>query len=154
MRTLPSYLSDLRVVPLQELRSPEKSGGEGSFGLVCCLDGAAGTGEGGLTGGRDVGIRGRTTVGAGAVMSWVSCCSWAVRPTKVALMVVIAKLKDHPRWMFRKNLMEFFIGLLDYLYKFYRGYTTTNPQSHVLLEYSTITWPCHMMWLPKFPCYL
>jgi len=69
MRTLPSYLSDLRVVPLQELRSPEKSGGEGSFGLVCCLDGAAGTGEGGLTGGRDVGIRGGTTVGAGAVMS-------------------------------------------------------------------------------------
>jgi len=52
-----------------ELRLPEKSGGEGSFGLVCCLNGADGTGEGGLTGGGDVGIRGRTTVGAGAVMS-------------------------------------------------------------------------------------
>ena len=36
-----------------ELRSPEKSGGEGSFGLVRCLDRAAGTGEGGLTGGGD-----------------------------------------------------------------------------------------------------
>jgi len=49
-----------------ELRLPEKLGGEGSFGFVCCLDGI---GEGGLTGGRDVGIGGRATVGAGAVMS-------------------------------------------------------------------------------------
>jgi len=52
-----------------ELRSPEKSRGEESFGLVCCLDGAAGTGEGGLTGGGDRGIGGRATVGTGAVMS-------------------------------------------------------------------------------------
>jgi len=36
-----------------ELRSLEKSGGEGSFGLVCCLDRADRTGEGGLTGGSD-----------------------------------------------------------------------------------------------------
>jgi len=35
--------------------------------------------------------------------------------------------------------MEFFVGLLDYLYKFYRGYATTNPRSHVLLECSIIT---------------
>jgi len=49
-----------------ELCSPEKSGGEGSFGLVCCLDGTDGTGEGELTGGGDVGIGGRATVGAGA----------------------------------------------------------------------------------------
>ena len=52
-----------------ELHSLEKSGGEGSFGPVCCLDGAAGTGEGGLTGDGDRGIGGRVTVGAGAVMS-------------------------------------------------------------------------------------
>jgi len=52
-----------------ELRSPEKSGGEGSFGLVRCLDGAAGTREGGLTGGGDRGIGGGATVGTGAVMS-------------------------------------------------------------------------------------
>jgi len=52
-----------------ELRLLEKSRGEGSFGLVCCLDRAAGTGEGGLTGGGDMGIGGRATVGAGAVMS-------------------------------------------------------------------------------------
>jgi len=49
-----------------ELRSLEKSGGEGSLGLVHCLDRADGTGEGGLTGGEDVGIGGGATVGAGA----------------------------------------------------------------------------------------
>jgi len=52
-----------------ELHSPEKSGGEGSFGLVYCLDGVDRTGKGGLTGGGDMGIRGRATVGAGAVIS-------------------------------------------------------------------------------------
>ena len=49
-----------------EVRSPEKSGGEGSFGLVRCLVGADGTREGGLTGGGDVVNGGRATVGAGA----------------------------------------------------------------------------------------
>ena len=49
-----------------EVRSPEKSGREGSFGLVCCLVGADGTGEGGSTGGGDVVTGGRATVGAGA----------------------------------------------------------------------------------------
>jgi len=49
-----------------ELHSLEKSGGERSFGLVCCLDRVDGTGEGGLTGGRDMGIGGRATVGVGA----------------------------------------------------------------------------------------
>jgi len=52
-----------------ELCSPKKSRGEGSFGLVCCLDGVDGTGEGGLTGGGDRGIGGGATVGVGAVMS-------------------------------------------------------------------------------------
>jgi len=37
-----------------EVHSPEKSGREGSFGLVRCLVGADGTGEGGLTGGGDI----------------------------------------------------------------------------------------------------
>ena len=31
------------------------------------------------------------------------------------------------------------LNLLNYLYKFYCGYATTNPRSHVLLEGSTIT---------------
>jgi len=48
---------------------PEKSGGEGSFGLVCCLDGVDGTGEGGLTGSGNGGIGGGATIGTGAVMS-------------------------------------------------------------------------------------
>ena len=61
---------------MQELRKahpklhlPEKSGGEGSFGLVCCLDGVDGTGEEGLTGGGDMGIGGGATVGVEAVIS-------------------------------------------------------------------------------------
>jgi len=49
-----------------EVRSPEKSGGEGSFGLVRCLVRVDGTREGGLTGGGDVVTGGRATVGAGA----------------------------------------------------------------------------------------
>jgi len=35
------------------------------------------------------------------------CYRWAV-----------IALSDHPRWMFRKNSMEFFIGLVYYLYYF------------------------------------
>jgi len=61
-------MQELRKACL-ELRSPEKSGGEGSFGLVRCLDGTAGTGEEGLTGGGDGGIGGGATVGMGAIMS-------------------------------------------------------------------------------------
>jgi len=61
-------MQELRKVRL-ELCSPEKSGGEGSFGLVRCLDRADGTREGGLTGGRDMGIGGGATVRAGVVMS-------------------------------------------------------------------------------------
>jgi len=49
-----------------EVRSLEKSGGEGSFGLVRCLVGADRTGEGGLTGEGDVVIGGGATVGVGA----------------------------------------------------------------------------------------
>jgi len=48
-----------------ELCLPEKLGGEGSFGLARCLDGAAGAGEGGATRGGDMGIGGGATAGAG-----------------------------------------------------------------------------------------
>jgi len=61
-------VQELRKAHL-ELHLPEKSRGEGSFGLAHCLDKAAGAGEGGLTGGGDAGIVGRATVGAGAVSS-------------------------------------------------------------------------------------
>jgi len=49
-----------------EVHSLEKSGGEGSFGLVRCLVRVDGTGEGGSTGGGDVVTGGGATVGAGA----------------------------------------------------------------------------------------
>jgi len=49
-----------------EVRSLEKLGGEGSFGLVRYLVGADGTGEGGLTEEGDVVTGGGATVGAGA----------------------------------------------------------------------------------------
>jgi len=54
-----------------ELRSLKKSGEEGSFGLVRCLDRAAGVGEEGIAGGGDMGIGGGATAGAevGPVMS-------------------------------------------------------------------------------------
>jgi len=58
-------VQELRKAHL-ELRLPEKSRREGSFGLARYLDEVARAGEGGLTGGRDVGIGGGVTVGAGA----------------------------------------------------------------------------------------
>jgi len=70
---------------------------------------------------------------------------------------VIAKswwLMDHSRWVFRKNSMEFSVGLNYLLILLYKWLYTTSPRSHVLLECSTITWPCYMIWLHKFPCYL
>ena len=54
-------------------------------------------------------------------------------------------LRDHSRWVFRKNSMEFSVGfgyLLILLYKWLCPY------------YYTITWLCHMIWLPSPPCYL
>ena len=56
--------------------------------------------------------------------------------------------------MFKKNSMEFFIGLDYYLYLFYSGCTTTSLQSYDLPECSMVTWSCHMIWLPKLPYYL
>ena len=56
-------------------------------------------------------------------------------------------LSDHPRWMFKKNLIKFFIGLDFYLYYFYSG-CTLSPWSHVLLECSVITWLCYVTLVP------
>jgi len=71
-----------------ELRLPEKSGGERSFGLAHCLDRASETRGKKLIGGEGTDARDRAMVRVGAelVMSWVSCCSWAIRPTRVVLM--------------------------------------------------------------------
>jgi len=57
-------VQELRKAHL-ELHSPEKLGGEGSFGLARCLDEAAGAEEGGVTGEGDTGIGGGAMVDAG-----------------------------------------------------------------------------------------
>jgi len=64
------------------------------------------------------------------------------------------RLKDHSRWVFRKNSMEFSIGFDYLLILLYKWLCFTVTWSHVLLEHSMTTWPCHMTWLPEFPCYL
>jgi len=71
-----SSIQELRKACL-ELCLLEKSGREGSFGLACCLDEAAGAGEKGLTGGGDIGVGVGAAVSAGAelVISWVICCN-------------------------------------------------------------------------------
>ena len=48
-------------------------------------------------------------------------------------------------------------SLLDsttYLYYFTSGCTPITTWSHVPPEHSTVTWPCHVVWLSNFPCYL
>jgi len=69
-------VQELRKARL-ELHSPEKSGGEGSFGLARCLDEVARAEEGGVTRGGETGIGGGATVDTGVelVISWVICCS-------------------------------------------------------------------------------
>ena len=49
---------------------------------------------------------------------------------------------------------SFLLDWTTYLYYFYKWLYTTSPRSHVLLECSTITWPCHVIQLLKFLCYL
>jgi len=41
-----------------------------------------------------------------------------------------------------------------YLYYFTSGCTPIITQSHVLPEHSTVTWPCHVVWLSNLPYYL
>ena len=41
-----------------------------------------------------------------------------------------------------------------YLYYFTSGCTLLVHDHMSFLECSTITWPCHVIWLHKFPCYL
>ena len=60
-------------------------------------------------------------------------------------------LSDHPRWIFKKNSMEFFIGLQPYLYYYYSGCTLKSHDHMFFPECSMITWPCHMIltyWVP------
>ena len=72
-------------------------------------------------------------------------------------LVVIAEswwLRDHLRWVFRKNSMEFSVGFGYLLIHFYKWLCLYFTQSHILPEHSMITWPCHVIWFPNLPCYL
>jgi len=48
-------------------------------------------------------------------------------------------LSNHPRWMFKKNSMEFFIRLQPYLYYYYSGCTLESHDHMLLPECSMIT---------------
>jgi len=63
-------------------------------------------------------------------------------------------LSDHPRWMFKKNLMEFFIELQPYLYYYYSSYTLESCDHMFFSECSMIIWPCHIIWLTESLPYL
>ena len=63
-------------------------------------------------------------------------------------------LSNHPRWIFKKNLMEFFVGLQPYLYYYYSGCTLESHNHMFFPECSMITWPCHVIWLTESPSYL
>jgi len=58
------------------------------------------------------------------------------------------------RWVFRKNSMEFSVRFDYLLILLYKWLCFTVTWSHVLPEHSMTTWPCHVIWLPEFPCYL
>ena len=48
-------------------------------------------------------------------------------------------LSGHPRWMFRKNSMEFFVGLQPYLYYYYSGCTLESYGHMSFPECSMVT---------------
>ena len=50
----------------------------------------------------------------------IECYQWTVNV-----------LSNYPRWMFKKNLMEFFVGLQPYLYYYYSG-CTLESHDHML----------------------
>ena len=53
-------------------------------------------------------------------------------------------LSDYPRWMFKKNSMEFFVGLQSYLYYCYSGCTLKSHDYLLFPECSMVTWPCYV----------
>ena len=63
-------------------------------------------------------------------------------------------LSNHPRWMFKKNSIEFLIGLQPYLYYVYSGCTLESHNHMFFPECSMITWPYHVIWLTESPPYL
>jgi len=66
----------------------------------------------------------------------------------------VIALSNHPRWMFRKNSIEFFVGLNYYLYYFTSDCIL---KSHSHMSFQNILWSYnsgHMVCLLKFPHYL
>ena len=60
-------------------------------------------------------------------------------------------LSDHPRWMFKKNSMEFFVGLQSYLYYYYSGCTLKSHDHLLFPECSMVTWPFqNVLWSCDF----
>ena len=58
-------------------------------------------------------------------------------------------LSDHPRWMFKKNSMEFFIGLQFYLYYCYSGCTLKSHDHLLFPECSMVTCSFqNVLWSP------
>ena len=94
-----------------------------------------------LSGSRDIG---NLVSGDLVITDWsADCYQWTVNV-----------LSNHPRWMFKKNSMEFFVGLQPYLYYYYSGCTLESHNHMFFSECSMITWPCHVIWLTESPPYL
>ena len=58
-------------------------------------------------------------------------------------------LSSHPRWMFRKNLMEFSLDCSPTYTYYYSGCTLESHGHMSFPECSVVTWPCHVTWLTK-----
>ena len=58
--------------------------------------------------------------------------------------------RAQPRWLFRKNLMGFFIGLQSYLYYNYSG-CTLQSHNHMSFPECSNHLTCHIIGLPKSP---
>ena len=59
--------------------------------------------------------------------------------------------------MFKKNSMEFFVGLQPHLYYYYSGCTLKSHDHMFFPECSMITWPCHVIltyWVPTLFIFL
>ena len=87
------------------------------------------------------------------VVSFFFCINrnFTIGSHSVCYRWTVSVLSDHPRWMFKKNSMEFSVGLQLYLYYYYSGCTLKSHGHMFFPECSMITWPCHVIltyWVP------
>ena len=84
------------------------------------------------------------------VMAWTCVIRAPNRKRLPCYQGTVSVLSGHPRWIFRKNSMEFFVGLQPYLYYCYSGCTLGSHDHMSFPECSMVTWPCHVtFWLTK-----